>query len=80
MTMARETSPQRIWFCPACGGQLSYGTYCKVCETETTFSFRPATEAELRAHRLSASRARWPGDGELPADATPEEVPADADA
>lgn len=44
-----EEDPMRVWYCPACGGRLSYGTYCKVCRLETTFSMRPATLEEIRA-------------------------------
>ena len=34
------------WACPWCGTRLSYGIYCKTCEAETWFAFRPATELD----------------------------------
>ena len=44
--------PSADWYCPTCGGRLSYGIYCKTCEVETTFATRPATETDLLAARL----------------------------
>jgi hypothetical protein len=34
------------WYCPWCGTRLSYGIYCKTCEAETMFAWRPVTELD----------------------------------
>lgn len=46
-----------VWYCPNCGGRLSYGIYCKACEVETTFSLRPATLAEVQARAATQAHA-----------------------
>jgi len=33
------------WFC-ACGTRLSYGVYCKRCQEETDFAWRPLSDLE----------------------------------
>ena len=40
------------WYCPVCGGRLSYGIYCKACEVETTFAVRPATDLDRLAESI----------------------------
>jgi hypothetical protein len=44
------------WFCPWCGGRLSYGIYCKRCELETFFATRPVSELD----DLIAECRQWP--------------------
>jgi hypothetical protein len=45
------------WYCPTCGGRLSYGIYCKSCKVETTFAARLANETDLLAARLAENPA-----------------------
>jgi hypothetical protein len=44
------------WFCPWCGGRLSYGIYCRACELETFFATRPVSELD----ELIAECRQWP--------------------
>ena len=41
------------WYCPVCGGRLSYGIYCKRCKAEMMFAARRATAEELAARASS---------------------------
>jgi len=43
----RPPATLRDWLCPACGGRLSYGVYCKTCKTEPGIQWRPATERDV---------------------------------
>ena len=49
-----QVKARNRWFCPVCGGPLSYGVYCKRCRTETSFAWRPATDKERALAELRA--------------------------
>ena len=40
-----KPAARRDWHC-ACGGRLSYGVYCKSCETEVNFAIRQTTNLD----------------------------------
>ncbi len=54
------------WYCPACGGRLSYGVYCKACDVETTFAFRPPSDRDRALLELDALLGPMPPPPDYP--------------
>lgn len=50
----REGITATDWFCPICGGRLSYGVYCKACGIEPGFEWRPATDRDREIAKVSS--------------------------